>query len=159
MHQGTFEAGGRGAALLVGRGVLEVTPAGVRMQGMAPRTSLATALAVLAGAIATIGAVVAAFAVLDRYDLISDGDSLKPAVACGMAALVGTFLGAKAVLVRLLPMRSFDQVVAYRHVVWAVARSGVLHLSCSAPECTGRMAFRASDANGLAEAIKRAKGS
>lgn len=158
MHEGTFERGGRDAALLVGPGRIEVTPAGVRMQGMAVRSSLATVLAALAGGIAMLGAVVAAFAVLDRYELISDGDSLKPAVAAGMAALVGTFLGTKAVLVRLLPPRRFDHVVAYRYFVWAVAQSGALHLSCSAPECTGRIAFRAPDASGLAEAIKRAKG-
>ena len=158
MHAGTFERVGRGPSVLDGPGTLTVTDAGLRVQGAAVRSVLVTALAGAAGAAAMTGAVIAAFAVLDDLDRVSDGESLRPAVSVGVAALVGVYLGARALLVRLLPRGPFDRVVPLRYLVSAALEDGVLHLACTAPGCSGRITFRTADPAGLLREIERAKG-
>jgi hypothetical protein len=157
MSPGTFVRSGPDAAPLEGPGTITVLPEGLRVEGRAVRSTLVLVLSGLTGFIVMVAAVVASMLVLDELDRVTDGDSLRPAVTIGIAALVGGYAAARAVLTRVLPLRRVDHVLPFAYLVSAAAGHGVLALACSARACAGRITFHTADPSALLQAITAAK--
>lgn len=154
---GTFERTGRGASPLEGAGTLSIVAAGLRVEAAALRSTLATVLSGVAGAVAMVGAVVLAFAYEGELDAITDGDSLRAAVAAGLAAAMGGYFLTRALMVRVLPLRRIDRVVPFAYLVSPVVERSRILIGCSAPELAGRMAFHTERPSELLSAIERAR--
>lgn len=145
----------RGTAPLAGVGTVTVTDEGLAVRAQALRTTLATLLSGGVATVAMVGAVVVAMLYLD--DWIKDGGSLEHIVAMGTGALVGSFAVLRPVAVRVLPTRPFQVVIPYRYLVSASASRGIAWLTSTHRPCSGRIAFRTVNPDGLVEQVQRAK--
>lgn len=153
-HAGVFLRGPRAAPLL-GAGTITVTPDGLLMRARAVRTTLATLLAGGVAMVAMVATVVVAMLYLD--DWIKDGGSLEHIVGIGTLALVGSFAVMRPVALRVLPTRSFEALIPYRYIVSAAAARGIAWLMSTHRSCSGRIAFRTLDPDGLLAQVQRAK--
>jgi len=145
--EGVFE---RDTAPVEGPGAVVVGGGVVRVRASAVRSGLVTALSGVLALIAMVAVAVGGMILLD-------GDSLRTVAKAGVAVTLGTYLGASALLRRLLPLRRVELVIAPRYLVSASVEAGALQLLVTEPSCSGRLRFRTRDPEGLVAAVAAMK--
>ena len=148
MHEGTFVFAAGGAPL-TGPGTLDVTEAGLRVTAQVKPSRLITILSVAAG-LASLLAVVVGVVVIDEvaHVGITSGSLKFPAILGLLGGAVGWAASAE-ILGRVLPTRSFDQVIAFAHLIPHGESDGTAQIQSTDPACGGRIAFHTPRAAAL----------
>lgn len=155
ISDGEFEEHGTDPAPVRGSGTLAIEAEGLYVRSETVQMGLVLTLGGLLASLAMIGAVIATMGALDEHGLISDGDSLKPAVAAGMVALVGTFLLTTSLLRRVLPLRQLDRLIPYQSIASATLEGPCLVVVSTADGCLGRITFRSPEATSLFDTLQQ----
>jgi hypothetical protein len=159
MHQGTFEASvpekGEGVSRLRGPGTLDLTPAGLRVQGKAIREPLVKGLSVVVGLVSFV-AVLVVCAIIEDAAAGSDISGRFGAMLGIAGGLVGYIAGGM-LLETILPGTPVDHVVPLSQMTSASVNGELLVFVSSDPACPGRVAFRSPAAPSIAAEVQRAR--
>jgi hypothetical protein len=158
MAEGQFERVGADPAPVEGRGSLGIEAEGVHVQAETINTRMVVALSALAAALVMVVAVFTSLRALDHFDLVTDGDSLKPVVAAGIVGFVGTFLISNATLRRILPRRRLEHLIPFRCVASASLETQRLVLVSTSEKCLGRITLASPHAEALLADLRRLQG-